>query len=67
MAEADKDMLNDLIERCKTDNQKVKDLLQNIAEKELLIIPEEEPEFDESIANDVKTIICPECGHEFPI
>ena len=41
MAEADKDMLNDLIERCKTDNQKVKDLLQNIAEKEKLnkIIP----------------------------
>ena len=29
-------------------------------------IPEEEPEFDESIADEVEMIKCPECGHEFP-
>ena len=29
-------------------------------------IPEDEPEFDESIADDVEFITCPECGHEFP-
>ena len=29
-------------------------------------IPEEEPEFDESIADDIEMIKCPECGHEFP-
>lgn len=29
-------------------------------------IPDEEPEYDESIADDVKKVICPECGHEFP-
>jgi ParB-like chromosome segregation protein Spo0J len=30
-------------------------------------IPEEEPEYDESVANDVKKVTCPECGHEFPV
>lgn len=29
-------------------------------------IPDEEPEFDESIADDIEMIKCPECGHEFP-
>ena len=29
-------------------------------------IPESEPEFDESIADTVEMIKCPECGHEFP-
>lgn len=29
-------------------------------------IPDEEPEFDESIADGVEMIKCPECGHEFP-
>lgn len=29
-------------------------------------IPEEEQEFDESVADDVEMIKCPECGHEFP-
>lgn len=26
-----------------------------------------QPEYDESIADDVKKITCPECGHEFPV
>ena len=30
-------------------------------------VPEEEPEFIEDIASDIKTATCPECGHEFPI
>lgn len=29
-------------------------------------IPDEEQEFDESIADSVKFIKCPECGYEFP-
>lgn len=35
---------------------------QNNAE----FIPEDEPEFDETIANDVPVIICPRCGYELP-
>lgn len=30
-----------------------------------LELPLEFPEYDESIANSVKTVNCPECGHEF--
>jgi ParB-like chromosome segregation protein Spo0J len=30
-------------------------------------IPGSEREFDENCAADVKTVKCPECGHEFPI
>lgn len=30
------------------------------------VIPGEEPEYDESIADEVEMIKCPECGHEFP-
>lgn len=29
-------------------------------------IPEDEPEFDESIADDIETITCPRCGYELP-
>jgi hypothetical protein len=29
-------------------------------------LPTEEPEYDESIADTVQLIKCPECGHEFP-
>ena len=30
------------------------------------VIPEDEPEFDESIADDIETITCPRCGYELP-
>lgn len=30
-------------------------------------VPDSEPEYDESCADGVKTTICPECGHEFPV
>ena len=30
-------------------------------------LPDSEPEYDESVADDVKKVICPECGHEFPL
>lgn len=35
--------------------------------KELNMIPGSEPDYDESCADDVKLIKCPECGHEFPV
>jgi len=30
-------------------------------------VPAEEPEYEESIAEEVETVVCPECGHEFPL
>jgi ParB-like chromosome segregation protein Spo0J len=29
-------------------------------------LPDSEPEYDETIADDVELLKCPECGHEFP-
>ena len=31
-----------------------------------MIIPEDEPEYDETIADNIETIICPRCGYEIP-
>jgi len=47
MAETDKDLLNSLIENCQTDNQKVKDLLQDIAEREKLPIGKKQAKEDD--------------------
>lgn len=30
-------------------------------------VPDEEPEYDETVADEVKTVVCPKCGREFPI
>lgn len=30
-------------------------------------VPDKEPEYDESIADEVKTVVCPKCGREFPV
>lgn len=30
-------------------------------------VPDEEPEYDESVAHEVKTVVCPKCGREFPV
>lgn len=30
-------------------------------------VPDEEPEYDESVADEVKTVVCPKCGREFPV
>ena len=38
----------------------------NLSEDEDYIIPDDEPEYDESIADDIETIICPRCGYEIP-
>ena len=38
----------------------------NLSEDEDYIIPDDEPEYDESIADDIETIICPSCGYEIP-
>ena len=31
-----------------------------------MIIPEDEPEYDETIADSIETITCPRCGYELP-
>jgi ParB-like chromosome segregation protein Spo0J len=33
----------------------------------MLALPEEFPEYDESVADEVSMCTCPKCGHEFPL
>ena len=40
--------------------------LESLFLEEEIIIPDEEPSFDESIADDVPSITCPKCGYEIP-
>ena len=47
-------------------NAEVEDLLRELTYPRMEP-PEEFPEYDESIADGVKTATCPECGHEFPV
>lgn len=47
-------------------DEEIEDLLRELTYPKAEV-PEEFPEYDESIASDVKTATCPECGHEFPI
>lgn len=35
-------------------------------DEEDYIIPDDEPEYDESIADDIDIIVCPSCGYEIP-
>ncbi len=34
--------------------------------KQVYDLPESEPEFDETIADDIETLKCPKCGYEIP-
>ena len=68
MAEADRQMLAGLMQFIETEDEAIRDLLRNTAaEPAPFVLPDEEPEYDESCADDVKMTRCPECGHEFPV
>ena len=56
MAEADKELLNSLVERCKTDNEEVKGLLADIAEKEKLEFGKKEIVDDDFESREPETI-----------
>jgi hypothetical protein len=60
-------MLEALLNQCKSDDERVQALMGDIAQDYSLVIPETEPEYDETCADDVKKVTCPECGHEFPV
>lgn len=38
----------------------------DLFEDEDYLIPDDEPEYDESIADDIEVIVCPSCGYEIP-
>ena len=48
------------------DNLELPDFENNDWLNDDFIIPDDEPSYDESIADDIETIICPSCGYEIP-
>jgi hypothetical protein len=66
MAAADKTKLDELMRSVQSDDARVQQMIADLAQKEMLLIPDEFPEYDESVENDVEYLECPECGHRWP-
>lgn len=67
MAEANREVLGALLQGVQSDEAAVQEMLSELAEREMLYPPDVEfPEYDESIADEVEYLECPECGHRWP-
>lgn len=68
MAEADKEMLEELLRDVNTDDAALQTMLSQLAADQGIVDLSqiEFKEYDESIADDVKYCTCPNCGHKFP-
>lgn len=67
MAQASADQLGALLAEVQSGEAGVQAMLAEVAEKAGVVPPSVEfPEYDESVADDVEYITCPECGHKWP-
>ena len=67
MAAADKEQLDALLREVQSGEAGVQAMLAELAEKAGVVPPDVEfPEYDESVADEVEYITCPECGHKWP-
>ena len=64
MAGADAGVLAELLAGIETESEALQALLDGLAGEHLP--PEEWPEYDEGIADEVEYLECPECGHKWP-
>jgi len=70
MADTNQDMLDDLLEGLKFKNKDAQELLlqlNSLEHYQEMADDADGVEFDESIADTVKTVSCPECSHVFPV
>jgi len=65
MANADRAKLDELLHQVNSDDERVQQMLAEIASKEMLTLSDGK-EYDESIEETVEYITCPECGHKWP-
>jgi hypothetical protein len=67
MAVADNEVLSEILPQVRADEEAVREALERLQASRELVDPEdiEAPELDEALAGEVKTVTCPECGHEF--
>lgn len=67
MAEADKEALDALLQDVATTEEGLQAMLAGLAEDAGLVPPNVDfPEYDESVADSVEYLECPECGHRWP-
>lgn len=71
MAQASKAELDALLSEVKSGESAVQQMLAELAQKEGMYFEAPPPdvefkEYDESVADDVEYIECPECGHKWP-
>ena len=48
------------------DDSRLQDMLSEMAKENSLYIPNDFPEYDESVENEVEYHTCPHCGEQFP-
>ena len=66
MATTDRAKLETLLHDIQSDDERVQQLVEDVASKEGLLMPDEFKEYTEDVENEVEFITCPECGHKFP-
>ena len=68
MAEMDRALFAEVLAQVDTGNAAIQEMLAEMAAANALFDPDsvEFPEYDESIADEVEYITCPECGHRWP-
>lgn len=67
MAVADKEKLDALLREVRSGDTAVQVMLAELAEEAGIVPPNVEfKEYDESVADEVEYITCPECGHKWP-
>lgn len=67
MAATDKEQLDALLREVDTSSAALQEMLTGLAEQAGIIPPSVEfKEYDESVADEVEYITCPECGYKWP-
>ncbi len=67
MAAADKEQLDALLQQVESGDAAIQGMLAELAQQTGIVPPQVEfKEYDESVADEVEYITCPECGHKWP-
>ncbi len=66
LATYDRDSLDSLLQDVSTDDERLQTMLSEMAKDQGLYIPDDFPEYDESIEDSVEYHTCPHCGEKFP-
>lgn len=66
LATMDRAQMDGLLKEVKTTDASLTAMLSELAADNYLTVPDEFKEYDESVADEVEYLECPECGHKWP-